>query len=184
MIEAAEQSITNRLRGIEAQHPGGVLAGLEFCLKSRDRIIEKAAEYMDEMPGITPAQALAMVPDAVRYTFVHEADSYADGVRSKMEQIKADGFEMLKLKNLWQHQEYNGVNSQWHDTATGQRFEVQFHTAISFEAKQLTHGAYERIRDPSSITDRRELGQLHGIQRDITAEIPRPPGVDAVRDQG
>ena len=24
-------------------------------------------------------------------------------------------------------------------------FEVQFHTAESFEAKQLTHGAYERL---------------------------------------
>ena len=27
---------------------------------------------------------------------------------------------------------------------TGQRFEVQFHTRISFEAKQLTHDAYKR----------------------------------------
>ena len=29
---------------------------------------------------------------------------------------------------------------------TGQRFEVQFHTRASFEAKQLTHAAYERLR--------------------------------------
>ena len=29
-------------------------------------------------------------------------------------------------------------------------FEVQIHTAESFEAKQLTHGAYERLRSRSA----------------------------------
>src|SRR6266581_699577 len=33
-------------------------------------------------------------------------------------------------------------------SASGRRFEVQFHTSISFEAKQLTHLAYERLRTP------------------------------------
>ena len=39
--------------------------------------------------------------------------------------------------------QYKGINSQWIDPESGQRFEVQFHTRISFEAKQLTHDAYE-----------------------------------------
>ncbi len=45
------------------------------------------------------------------------------------------------------HDEYRGINSQWRDSQTGHRFEVQFHTVPSFEAKQVTHGAYERLRD-------------------------------------
>ena len=125
-----------------------------------------------------------MVPDALRYTFSYETDSYAGGVLSEIDRIKASGFEILKLKNMWHRSEYHGINSQWRDPATSHRFEVQFHTAISFEAKQLTHGVYERIRDPAGSTSRRELRQLHRLQRDITAQIPTPPGVGDIRDQG
>ena len=47
---------------------------------------------------------------------------------------------------------YKGINSQWIEPDSGQRFEVQFHTRISFEAKQLTHPAYERLRTRSPIS--------------------------------
>src|ERR1035441_3846790 len=60
--------------------------------------------------------------------------------------LKDQGFELDKLKNSWSDEQYKGINSQWIEPDTGQRFEVQFHTRISFEAKQLTHGAYERLR--------------------------------------
>jgi hypothetical protein len=59
---------------------------------------------------------------------------------------------------------------------------VQFHTEISFECKQLTHRTYERLRDPAAITDRRELRELHKLQRDVTANIPPPPGTSYIGD--
>lgn len=182
MIKVVEQEITDRLRAVEAQQPGRTLTGLEFCLKGRERVIDKAAQYMREMPGFTPAQALAMVPDPVRYTFTYEPEAYADGVESDIDQLKTAGFEMIKLKNFWHDQEYRGINSQWRDSWTGQRFEVQFHTLISFEAKQITHSAYERLRNPAEIADRRELPELHKLQRDVTTKIPQPPGASQIRD--
>jgi hypothetical protein len=182
-IQAAEREITGRLQSIEAKQPDRTLTGLMFCLKGRDRTMEKAAEYMREMPAFSPAQALAMVPDPVRYTFSYELDAYSDGVMADIEHLKASGFEMMKLKNFWDDPEYKGVNSQWRDTWTGQRFEVQFHTAISFEAKQLTHGAYERLRNPAGLTDRREVTELHELQREVTAMIPLPPGTIYIRDE-
>jgi hypothetical protein len=182
-IQTAEREISDRLKSIEAEQPDRKLAGLQFCLKGRDRVIEKAAEYMREMPGFTPTQALAMVPDPVRYTFAYESDAYCDGVVSDIDRLKSAGFEMIKLKNYWGDPEYKGINSQWQDAQTGQRFEVQFHTAISFECKQLTHGAYERIRNPGAITDRRELTELHKLQRDVTAKIPLPPGTNYIHDE-
>ena len=60
--------------------------------------------------------------------------------------LKGQGFELQKLKNSWSNEEYKGINSQWIEPDSGQRFEVQFHTRISFEAKQLTHDAYEATR--------------------------------------
>jgi hypothetical protein len=181
-IQAAEREITGRLRAVESQQPGRALTGLEFCLKGRDRVIDKAAQYMREMPDFTPAQALAMVPDPVRYTFTYETDSYADGVLSELDRLKAAGFEMTKLKNQWSNEEYRGINSQWLDAWTGQRFEIQFHTAFSFEAKQITHGAYERLRS-HDITDDEEL-ELQDFQRRVTAAIPWPPDAVEIPEHG
>jgi hypothetical protein len=59
---------------------------------------------------------------------------------------------------------------------------VQFHTAISFEAKQLTHGAYERLRS-ADITDEEEL-ELEDYQRRVTAAIPWPPDAHYIPEHG
>ena len=86
------------------------------------------------------------MPDAIRYTFQYEEARYTQGVLADIARLKDQGFELDKLKNYWSDEQYKGINSQWIEPDTGQRFEVQFHTRISFEAKQLTHGAYERLR--------------------------------------
>ena len=54
-------------------------------------------------------------------------------------------------------------------------FEVQFHTQASFEAKQETHAAYERLRAPAA-EDQSEIHSLRAYQREVTAKIPIPPG--------
>jgi hypothetical protein len=58
------------------------------------------------------------------------------------------------------------------------RFEVQFHTRASFEAKQLTHGAYERIRNPQ--TSEPELDELEGFQQQVCAKVPVPSGATEI----
>ena len=73
-------------------------------------------------------------------------ERYADGVRTDVERLKAEGFELIKLKNLWTDDQYKGINSQWRRPETGLRFEMQFHTPESLEAKELTHKAYETLR--------------------------------------
>ena len=46
---------------------------------------------------------------------------------------------MIYSKNHWRDDpEYKGINTRW-ITPEGQRFEVQFHTAESFHAKQQSH---------------------------------------------
>jgi len=85
------------------------------------------------------------VPDAIRYTS-STGDRYTPGVLADIARLKDHGFKLDKLKNFWSDEQYKGMNSQWIEPDSGQRFEVQFHTRTSFEAKQLTHGAYERLR--------------------------------------
>ncbi len=179
--EVGETVITPAMRRIEAEDPSRYLVGFEYRLKGDDRLKEKVADEVEARPGLTTAQALSSVPDAVRFTFCYSEERYASGVRADLTRLHAEGFELAKaLKNSWPRDQYKGINTQWREPETGQRFEVQFHTRASFEAKQLSHGAYERIRNPQ--TSESEVGELKDFQRQVCGKIPVPPEATEVVD--
>jgi hypothetical protein len=121
---------------MESQDPDRHLIGFEYRLKGRDRIKEKVCDKMEEF-DFSPEKAVSSVSDAIRYTFQYREDRYTQGVWADLGRLKDHGFELDKLKNSWSGEQYKGINSQWIEPDTGQRFEVQFHTRISFEAKLL-----------------------------------------------
>jgi hypothetical protein len=166
------------LERVEAADPDRRLAGLEHMLKGEDRLKEKMADYL-RAPGTTVREALDTVPDAVRFTLTYTSERYAEGVLSDVDRLKSEGFELIKLKNLWTEEQYKGINSQWRRPETGLRFEMQFHTPESLEAKELTHGAYERIRGSASPAERSEL---EGFQRRVNKRLAIPPGATEIRD--
>jgi hypothetical protein len=173
--EIGETVITPAMRRIEAEDPDRHLAGLDHRLKGEDRLKEKVARTLEEQPGLNARQALSGIPDAVRFTFCYTDEHYSAGVDADLNRLTARGFELAKpLKNSWPSDQYKGINTQWREPETGQLFEVQFHTQASFEAKQLTHGAYERIRNPQ--TSDAEMDELEDFQRQACGKIPIPPG--------
>jgi hypothetical protein len=176
--DEGKQVILPAMQRIEAADPNRKLAGLEHMLKGEDRLKEKIADAL-RAPGLMVREALRMVPDAVRFTLTYSVEGYADGVRADVDRLKADGFELIKLKNLWSGDQYKGINSQWRRPETGLRFEMQFHTPESLEAKELTHKAYERIRGSASATERREL---EAFQRQVNSLIVTPPGAAGIED--
>ena len=113
----------------------------------------------------SPEQAVSLVPDAIRYTFQYEEARYTQGVRADIARLKEQGFTLDILKNSWSDDQYKGINSRWIEPDTGQRFEVQFHTRISFEAKQITHDSYERLR--TGQPDAFEQMVLEAFQRKV-----------------
>jgi hypothetical protein len=116
----------------------------------------------------------------VRFTFAYSDLDYTDGVLADVERLQGAGYSLLKLKNLWAKDQYKGINSQWLGPQTGQRLEVQFHTPESWEAKELTHKAYERLRDP--LTSKAEETELEAYQRRVNAFVKRPPDVFRIED--
>jgi hypothetical protein len=174
-----EDQISPALRAIESQDPDRHLIGFEHRLKGRDRIKEKVYDKMQEF-AYSAEQAVSVVSDTIRYTFQYRETRYTQGVWSDIERLKGEGFKLHQLKNSWSGEEYKGINSQWIEPATGQRFEVQFHTRISFEAKQLTHDAYKRIRTEQA--DEFEKMVLKAFMRKVSAEIPIPPGAADIPD--
>ncbi|MGH3409789.1 MAG: hypothetical protein ACRDRJ_45950, partial [Streptosporangiaceae bacterium] len=164
---------------VEAQDPNRHLIGFDRRLKGRDRIKEKAWDFKNEK-GHSLEKAVSLVPDAIRYTFRYRESHYAQGVWADIERLKGQGFKLDKLKNFWSDDQYKGINSQWIEPETGQRFEVQFHTHISFEAKQLTHDAYERLR--AHPDDELEKLVLKAFQGKVSADVPLPPGALGIPD--
>jgi hypothetical protein len=179
--EVGETVITPAMRRIEAEDPERHMAGLDHRLKGENRLKEKVAERLQLRPELSPSRVLSAVPDAVRFTFVYSAERYADGVRADLTRLRTEGFELTEPpKNAWLDEQYKGINSRWREPESGQLFELQFHTRISFEAKQLTHPAYERIRNPE--TSDEERAELEGFQRQVCERIPIPPGAAEIED--
>jgi hypothetical protein len=179
IADREREKITPALRAIESQDPDRHLIGLDDRLKGRDRFKGKVSGMMKEL-SFSLDEAVRYVPDAVRYTFQYRETRYTQGVWADITRLKDQGFELEKLKNSWSGEQYKGINSQWIDPDSGQRFEVQFHTRISFEAKQLTHTSYERLRTKQA--DAFEELVLEAFQRKVTTAVPVPPGATDIPD--
>jgi hypothetical protein len=179
VAEREEKKISPALLAIESQDPDRHLIGFEDRLKGRDRIKEKVSAFTNDL-SISPGEAVSLVPDAIRYTFQYQEARYTQSVLADIVRLKDQGFKLDKLKNFWSDEQYKGINSQWIDPDSGQRFEVQFHTRISFEAKQLTHVAYERLR--SKQADMFEELVLEAFQKKVTAEVPVPLAAESIPD--
>jgi hypothetical protein len=171
---------------IEAADPDRRLAGRNHMLKGEDRLKEKIAGELSAKPTASVRDALDKIGDSVRFTLEYPAERYAEGVLADIERVKAAGFELIKLKNLWHADQYKGVNSQWRAPETGTRCEIQFHTAESLEVKELTHEAYERIRiavvSPVDQRDPDEERANKEFQRRASSMLQPPPGTDAICD--
>jgi hypothetical protein len=179
LADEGRRDILPALKRVESAEQDRHLAGLRHMLKGEDRLKEKIADAVRNRPGLTIRQALEIVPDPVRFTFTYRPQRYADGVLTDVERLKAEGFELIKLKNLWADDQYKGVNSQWRRPETWLRIEVQFHTPESLEAKELTHGAYERIRSSASPAERQEL---ETFQRQVNAFLVTPESTKEIKD--
>jgi hypothetical protein len=171
--EVGETVITPGMRAVEADDGSRCLVGFDHRFKGADRIKEKVAQELRYIPDMTTAQAMEMVPDAVRFTFQYDERSYTAGMRKDVERLEARGFIPVEHRDTWTSEQYKGINSRWQEPESGLVFEVQFHTRISYEAKQLTHQAYERIRSGAADP---ELAELKEFQGRVCAMIPIPPG--------
>lgn len=178
--EIEQTVVTPAMLRIEAEDPDRRLAGLENRLKGRERLAEKVTDWMKAQPDLTPDDAFGLVKDAIRYTFQYTDERYAEGVYVDCARLEAAGFQRGDRQNTWEDDQYKGINSRWREPESGLLFEVQFHTRTSFEAKQETHWAYERIRDTS--TPAADVRQLRAWQREVSAKIPIPPGATEIPD--
>ena len=177
--EVGKNIIVPGMRAVEAEDASRCLAGFDNRFKGEDRLKEKVADQLRSTPGLTPKQALAAIPDAVRFTLQYSETTYTTAVLKDTEVLTAHGFTQVERRNTWGSDQYKGINSRWREPESGVIFEVQFHTQASLEAKELTHKAYERIRGSAEDP---ELAELKEFQRGVNSMIPTPPEVADIED--
>lgn len=181
-LQQCEPAVTALLQGVEqASEYGAVLAGLEHRRKDVDRLKEKIADKMAVKPGSGPADVASGIADAVRYTFCFRDENYVRGYGDVHQRLVASGCELVYRRNHWLNDgQYKGVNCRW-KAPDGHLFELQFHTAESYFAKEnLTHPAYRRARRPA--TSRAELLALTAFQREVCKMLTVPAGISGVAD--
>lgn len=178
--EVEQTVVTPAMLRIEAEDPDRCLAGFDNRLKGKDRLAEKVTNWMKAQPDLKPDDAFGLVKDAIRYTLQYPDEEYAQGVNADCARLEMAGFQRGDRQGTWENDQYKGINSRWREPESGLLFEVQFHTHASFEAKEQTHGAYERIRDTS--TPAAEVRQLRAYQREVCAKVPIPPGATEIPD--
>jgi hypothetical protein len=180
-VHKAESRVTEDLQHVVQDSAfGGELVGLEFCRKGQDRLKEKVAEKLRNEPDRAPEEAVRGIHDAIRYTVRLSREDYVSGYTDVSQCLAERGYTMFHCKNQWRGAEYKGINTRWM-TSEGQRFEVQFHTSESYHAKQeVTHGAYERIRNRLTTDSERE--ELEVFQREVSSWIPVPKGATDIPD--
>lgn len=180
MREVEEKTVTPAMRRIEAEDSERHLAGMSNRLKDKDRLTEKVEKWMSAQADLRPEDAFRLVKDGMRYSLVYSEEKYTQGVYADCDRLKAAGFEPGDRAGHWENDQYRGINSRWREPQSGLLFEVQFHTKTSYDARQVTHAAYERIRDTSTPPD--EVRRLKDYQHEVNIGIPVPPGATEIPD--
>jgi len=174
--------LTPAMRRIEAQlEHGRLLPDTENgALKPADSFKEKLADLIMRHPDKSAEELALDVHDGIRYTFIFDAEHYADGTLQAHSRLKGSGFDLEVRRNCWQSPEYKGINSRWRDPAHDLVFEVQFHTAASWDVSQRAHGLYEAITDAG--TPPEERARLRSIYGEMAAAVPVPRGSGTIPD--
>lgn len=173
-ISLKEPEITRNQQAIEKSVSEAKLVGLEYRLKGEDRFKEKVADALQFDFPDDPRGAVENIHDAIRYTYQVPTQSYAQAHAEITRKLTEQGYEMTFSRNSWSNPDYKGINTRW-QTQEGQMFEVQFHTPESFAAKQETHEAYEKMRNP--LTSSQEKAEIRAYQREISSKITIPDNI-------
>jgi hypothetical protein len=174
--------LTPAMRRVEAQlERGQLLPDTEDrALKSPDLFKERLADLIARHPDKSAEELSHEVHDGIRYAFIFETEQYAEGTLQVHSRLKGHGFELEARWNGWESREYKGINSRWRDPAHDLVFEVQFHTASSWDVWQQAHASYQQIIDPR--TSPAERMRLRAVHAEKSAVISVPPGCTAIPD--
>lgn len=179
----AEPAITAAMRQVEAAVDGN-LTGLDFRLKTPESYTRKINTDAKDLLATKSyeeayAYATSHTYDAVRYTILSEANEFTETFSKSVYELQKMGYNISRVKNTLPNinAPYRGVNTVI-TAPNGYRFELQFHTPESLDAKNKTHLLYEESRKDSTSLERRI--ELDKQMKQITKSIKTPKGAETI----
>lgn len=163
-ISRQEPYITKKISDIVDKIDSCYLDGLEYRVKSLGSTREKVL-IRKEVNSIND------LFDVVRYTSVSKTKDYIKNKNKILKDLEKKGFKIYQEKNTWLRNGYKGINVKL-ISPDNVKFELQFHTEQSLEAKEKVHKYYEEQRLPSTTEERKR--ELAIIMNEIFNEIPNP----------
>ncbi len=145
--------------------------------------------------GMTTEQATQRVGDALRYALELPSEGFVAKVQAAQDALRRHGMTCVKLQNYFTSGDgtYRGINASFTD-AEGYTFEVQFHTAESFNAKAQTHLPYKRMQLAQTRLDRelqkpqpdpvrqakltQEIAGHRQAMHEMTARVSKPAHIE------
>lgn len=185
------KSAMNRVDNIEsdvttaATKSGSKLYGLQHKQKTLDSIMRKIQTDSNEK-GISPKQAAEDIKDAIRFTTVSKDGDFVRNYREFKYYMGQMGYEELKCKNYWNlyHEgkaKHKQVTSVFGDH-TGYRFEVQFQTPSSLEAKEKKTKLYEEVRQ-EGVDPARKSEIIREMER-LASTVNDPDDIYEIKNHG
>ena len=174
---AAEPSVTPVVKAV-ANTTGGSTERLNSRFKTQASIMEKLERFAKPR---SPRYQLDRFNDALRYTIVYPEAIYWQAIANAHTELNAQGFIWGIEGGGWKPDgRYKGLNVTMH-TASGYKFEIQFHTQRSLDAAERTHAAYEEKRQLPPYSPRAIEIQASCAQ--TWANVPVPPRSSGVREK-
>jgi len=174
--------LTARLLGIANRLEHGQLApdAEDRALLPPDVFRARLADMIRRHPERTPDQLARRVPGTLSYSFMFSTEHYSDGIWLVQDALEAQSVRLQARKNGWSGAQNRCVFTMWRDSVSGLPFEVQFHTAASFEAQRLARTSASRISDPR--TAPAEAANLSSTIAEAWASLTAPPGNEDIAD--
>lgn len=164
--------LTKELLELQEEHIS-YFAELDQRLKKKERIIEKIQEKMT-VDKMKLKDATASIRDVLRYTIIVDDKVYVSKVDEYLNRIEDMGYEVVRFKNAWGNEYYQGINVSFMDNE-GFIFEIQFHTPNGYAIKEgKLRDVYTIIRNPNSPKDLVE--KSNAIRRYYQAQVRVPDG--------
>ncbi len=154
---------------------------IDVSLPHHDRRLRSEASMRDQLTGmrLPSAQASQLISNAVRHVVEIPDRDFTATFRKAVLLFEEHGYTEVSTTNWFKklNPTFTGIATVF-ATPRGYRFEVEFHTPSSYEAKIANHHVYKMLqRVPTGTSDQSQAEQLLQRARTNCKDVAVPDGV-------
>lgn len=173
-LEELVASNNGKLYGLEHRFKSETSAYRKILLHIKDENVKnkRKIDYLNEK--------VSELKDYLRYTIIFNENDFTSNVIEILKSLKKT-YQLLDLKNRFSNEKYKDISTHW--KVDSFVVEIQFHTKMTIDAKEITHYLYEIVREYEDKL--RKISDI--IMNNITAavikiyeKIPIPEYVDKI----